>query len=82
MLYKALSSQYIELGAHEVLEWNARDGVVFMPQSNSRIFLHWLSEKGNIRSTYTMTGPTRVEGNLRLTNALDIETTIQVVHLD
>ena len=82
MLYKALSNQTIDLGAHEVLEWNAGDGVVFMPRSNSRIFLHWLSAKGNIRSTYTMTGPTRVEGKLRLTNALDTETQIQVIHLD
>jgi hypothetical protein len=82
MLYQRLTTQNIELGAHEAVDWDAADGVVFVPQNNSKVFLHWLSDRGNLRSTYTMTDPTRVSGHLRLTNALDTAAEILVVHLD
>jgi hypothetical protein len=82
MLHRALKNTVISLSGKETLEFDAGTGVVFVPQQGSKIFLHWMTDKGNIRSTYTMTYPTWVEGKLKIINGLDATTSVHVIQLD
>lgn len=82
MLYQPLKNHTIQLGPKESKDLDAQNGTVLVPNPNSKVFLHWLTDKGNIRSTYTMTYATRVEGKLKLINGLDATTSIHVIHLD
>jgi len=82
MLYRSLKNNTINLDSKQTIEFDAESGVVFVPQQGSKIFLHWFTSKGNIRSTFTMTYPTWVEGKLKLINGLDATTSVHVIHLD
>ena len=82
MLYKSLKTTKLQLGAGGVIQWDCGTGVVLVPQSDCKIFAHWHTDKGNLRSTYTITGATRLEGLVQLANALETEVIFQVVHLD
>jgi hypothetical protein len=81
MLYQPLKNHTIQLGPKDSTELDAQNGVVLVPQSNAKIFLHWLTDSGKMRSTYTMTYATRVEGKVKLINGLDIQTTVHVIQL-
>ena len=81
MLYQALKTIPMQLGGHAVLQWECGKGVVLMPQNECKIFAHWNTEKGKLKATYTITGPTRLEGLVQLTNGLDTDTQFQLVHL-
>ena len=82
MLHRALKNTVINLTGKETVEFDAGTGVVFVPQLESKIFLHWFTAKGNLRSTYTMTYPIWVEGQLKIINGLDATTSIHVIHID
>ena len=82
MLYQSLKNHYITLGPKEDQELDAGLGVVLVPQSGAKVFLHWLTESGKLRSTFTMTYPTRVEGKVKLINGLNVQTAIHVIRLD
>ena len=82
MLYRALKNNTINLGSKETVEFDAGEGVVFVPQPNSKIYLHWLTESGKMRQTYTMTFDTKVTGKLKIINGLDGPTSIHVIHID
>jgi hypothetical protein len=82
MLHRALKNTVINLNSKESVDFDASTGVVFVPQQGSKIFLHWMTDKGNIRSTYTMTYATWVEGKVKLINGLDVQTTVHVIQLD
>ena len=82
MFYKALQNRTIQLVPKETVEFNTESSVVFVPQPKSKIFLHWFTDSGKLRQTYTMTFATRIEGKLKVINGLDSPTTIQVIHLD
>ena len=82
MLYQSLKTVPIQLGAGAVLQWDCKKGVVLKPQTECKLFAHWHSEQGKLRSTYTITDTTRLEGLVLLTNALDKETQFEIIHLD
>jgi hypothetical protein len=82
MLYRSLKNNTINLNGKETADFDAGTGVVFVPQQGSKIFLHWMTDKGNIRSTYTMTYPTWVEGKLKIINGLGSTSSIHVIHID
>ena len=82
MLYQPLKNYTIHLGPKESQDLDAQNGAVLVPEANSKVFLHWLTDKGNIRSTYTMTYATRVESKLKVINGLDSKTSIYVIQLD
>jgi hypothetical protein len=82
MLYRALKNNTLNLGSKETIEFDAGEGVVFVPQLNSKIYLHWLTDSGKIRQTYTMTFDTKVTGKLKLINGLDNPTSVHVIQLD
>ena len=81
MLYQPLINHNIELGARAVLDWDCGEGAILIPDADSKIFVHWLTDKGNIKSTYTMTYDTKLVGKVRLTNGLDKKTNIHVVKI-
>jgi hypothetical protein len=82
MLYQALKNNFITLPPQGSIELDAQNGVVLVPQSGSKIYLHWLTESGKMRSTYTMTYTTRVEGKVKIINGLNSQTSIHVIQLD
>lgn len=72
----------MQLGARAVLQWECGAGVVIAPQNECKLFAHWQTEKGKLRATHTITAPTKVEGLVLLTNALDTDALFQIIHLD
>jgi flagellar hook assembly protein FlgD len=81
MKYQALKHHKIRLAAKAESKFDAQSGVVLVPQEGSKVFLHWTNENGKLVNTYTMTFPTKVEGQLKLINGLDKETTVQIIEL-
>ena len=81
MRYQALKTNQLKLGAKSDSSIDAGDGSVLVPQDGSKVFLHWLNDSGKITTTYTMTYPTRVEGQVKLINGLDKETVIQIIKI-
>jgi hypothetical protein len=81
MLYQALKNCFITIGPKESQDLDAQTGVVLVPQSDARVFLHWFTDSGKIRSTYTMTYATRVEGKVKIINGLDAQTIVHVIQL-
>ena len=81
MLYQALKNHFITINPKESQDLDAQNGVVLVPQSGAKVFLHWPTDSGKIRSTYTMTYATRVEGKVKLINGLDVQTTVHVIRL-
>ena len=82
-MYKPLKTENIVLEAREEAYFNADTSVVFVPHWNSKIYLHWLTEDGLVKNTFTMTYATKVEGKIKIINASTRNpTSIQVIHLD
>lgn len=82
-MYKSLKTENIVLEAKEEAIFKADKSVVFVPHWNSKIYLHWLTEDGLIKNTFTMTYATKVEGKIKLINASTTSpTSVQVIHLD
>ena len=81
MLYQPLKYQIIQLGPKEERELDAGAGVVLAPQSSCKVFIHWLTESGKIRQTYTMTYPTRIEGKVKLINGQATAVSINAIQI-
>jgi hypothetical protein len=81
MKYQALKHNRIKLANRSEYDLDAKDGVVLIPQDGGKVYLHWLTDSGKLATTYTMTYATRVEGQVKLINALDKEVTVQIVEL-
>ena len=81
MRYKALKHQTLKLEAKAQLDFNANEGVVLVPESNSKVFIHWLNDNNKLLATYTMTFPTQIVGQVKLINALDKQTQIKVIEI-
>ena len=79
MLYKSLHTAQIQLGSRSVLEYDFGDASILVPSPDSKVFIHWLTDKGAIKSTFTMTYVTKISGKVRLTNAKDTQVDIHVL---
>jgi hypothetical protein len=79
MLYKQLHTTQLQLGAKSVLEYDFGEAAILVPSPDSKIFVHWMTDKGNIKSTFTMTYATKISGKVRLTNAKDNQVDILVL---
>lgn len=82
MLYRPLKSLTINLDPKSSAELDARNSTVLIPDTGSKVFIHWVAESGKIRQTFTMSNPTHVQGKIKLINGSDKATQIQVIHLD
>ena len=81
MRYTALKHQTLKLEAKAQLDFNANEGVVLVPESDSKVFIHWLNDNNKLLATYTMTFPTQIVGQVKLINALDKQTQIKVIEI-
>jgi hypothetical protein len=79
MKYLALKHKTISLASKGQTEFNAGENTTLVPDENSKVFIHWKTDSGKLASTYTMTFPTRIEGNVTLINALDKPVNIKAV---
>ena len=70
----------IKIGPKDQIEQDfGEDGAILIPGARAKAYLHWLTDKGNIRSTFTMTYATKVVSKVRIINALDEDLVIQVL---
>lgn len=81
MNYRALKNHWIKLDPKQETEIDAKEGTVLVPPPNSKVFLHWLNDKGKLVSTYTMTYPTQVQKKVKLINATANQISIQAIEL-
>lgn len=81
MLYRQLKNHKIHLTGKETTEYDAGSGVIMIPDPNSKIFVHWLSDKGAVRSTFTMTYDTEIRDRVKLINGLSSPVNIHVIKL-
>ena len=79
MLYKQLHIDTIKLGARAQIEHDFGEGAILTPDGKAKIFVHWITDKGNVRSTWTMTYASLIVGKVRLINGLDNETVLTVL---
>ncbi len=79
-LYQALHTSSLKLAPKAQIEQDfGEEGAILVPSPNSKAFLHWMTEKGNLRATFTMTYATKVKSKVKIINALDEEMVIQVL---
>lgn len=81
MLYRQLKNHKIHLKAKESVDYDAGEGVIMIPDSNTKIYVHWITDKGRIRSTYTMTYDTEIKERVKLINGSNTDTDIHVIKL-
>lgn len=81
MNYRALKNHWIKLESKAETEIDAGQGTILVPPPNSKVFLHWLNEKGKLVSTYTMTYPTQVQNKVKLINAQSTPISIQAIEI-
>jgi hypothetical protein len=79
MKYQALKHKTISLAGKGQSEFDAGETATLIPDENSKVFIHWKTDNGKLAATYTMTFPTRIEGNVTLINALDKPVNIKAV---
>lgn len=79
MLYTPLKTERIKLAGKAVVDYDFGDGKIAVPLQNCKVYVHWLTENGKMRATYTMTFSTKLQGLARLTNGLDTDLDILVI---
>jgi hypothetical protein len=82
MLYKQLQPKPIHLGPKATVEFDAGEGTIMVPAPNAKIYVHWLTEKGAIRSTFTMQYATKIWGKCRLINSADSQIDVLTIDSD
>lgn len=79
MLYKQLDTHWIKLDPKQSVEFDAGEGAVLIPPNNSKVFLHWLTDKGNVKATFTMVCATLVNGKMKVINGSDHHLDVRVI---
>lgn len=79
MKYLAMKHKTVRLDSKAQTEIDAGDGMILIPDEDSKVFLHWKNDSGKLVTTYTMTYPTKVEGKFTAINALDKVVQIRTV---
>jgi len=67
MKYSPLRHRYVTVEKEAEVTASV-NGSVLVPDENTKIFLHWLTEKGKLAATYTLTFPTLVHDTVKLVN--------------
>lgn len=81
MRYQSLKQNTIKLASKAQTMFDAKDGVILVPDNGSKVFVHWTNDSGKLMATYTMSYATKVVGQIKLINALDKEIHIQTIEL-
>ena len=79
MLYKQLETKWIKLEPRQSVEYDAGEGAILIPPDRSKVFLHWLTDKGNVKTTFTMMYATLVSGKLKVINGSDHHLDIRLI---
>lgn len=79
MKYLPMKHKTIHLKSKAQIEIDTGLGMVLIPNDGDKLFLHWKSDTGKLMATYTMTFPTKVEGNITIINALDKDASIRAI---
>ena len=79
MKYLAMKHKTVRLEGKAQTDIDAGDGMVLVPDDGAKVFLHWKTPEGKLVTTYTMTFPTKVEGQFTAINALDKPVQIRTV---
>lgn len=79
MLYKQLDTNWIKLNVKESVEFDAGEGTILIPPADSKVFLHWLTDKGNVKTTFTMICATLVTGKIKVINGSNCHLDIRVL---
>lgn len=81
MLYKELNNQILTIPSKGSITIDAGTGVVLIPANNDKIFLNWLTDKGNIFATHTLVYSTLVLNKVKLINNQSHEAKVHQVEL-
>ena len=81
MLYKELNNQILTIPSKGSITIDAGTGVVLIPANNDKIFLNWLTDKGNILATHTLVYSTLVSNKVKLINNQSHEAKVHQVEL-
>jgi hypothetical protein len=80
MKYSALKNRYVTI-EKELVITAGPNGSVLIPDSNTKLFLHWLNENGKMVATYTLTFPTMVHDTLKLINSSSNSVRVHMIDL-
>lgn len=81
MLFLQLKTKRIQLNSKEQQEFDfGKDGAILVPNLDSKVFIHWISDKGNVRTTFTMTQPIKVFEKVRIINGGPNQVDIQILN--
>ena len=78
--YRIPNSQYLRLKANEEVYFDAGCATLFIPQPNSKIYLHWYKDN-KLTSTLTLSQPTIAEHEFKIINGDSSNTSLQVIKL-
>lgn len=81
MNYKALKNQHIKLGAHGQVEFDAGQGTVLIPPTDTKVYLHWTNDNGKLISTFTLTYATLVQNKFKIINGSDRAINIHAIDI-
>lgn len=79
MLYKQLNTKWIKLDNKQSVEYDAGEGAILIPPNDGKVFLHWLTDKGNVKATFTMICATLVTGKIKVINGSNHHLDIRVL---
>ena len=79
MLYKQLDTKWIKLDPKQSVEYDAGEGAILVSPNDGKVFLHWLTDKGNVKATFTMICATLVNGKIKVINGTDHHLDIRVL---
>ena len=68
MNYKLLKNRNIKVTTKEELEFDAGEGVVLVPPADSKIYIHWLNDKGKTVSTFTLAYSSLIKNKCKIIN--------------
>lgn len=81
MIYQALNNRILVLGSKETQEFDAGSGTILIPDDGSRVYIHWFTDTGKMRASFTMTYATKITERVKLINANNTPVRIRAIDL-
>lgn len=78
--YRIPNTRYLRLKANEEIDFDAGYATLFIPQPNSKIYLHWYKDN-KLASTLTLSQPIVAEHELKIINGDSSNTSLQVIKI-
>lgn len=82
MTCQNLSNYYIKFGKKQELNFDAREtGVILVPPKNTKLYVQFLNEQGQMLASNSITYAAKVVGKVRLVNGSPVELDLHVIQL-